>query len=100
MTPFKILFMDSLIQTYSNYSLSSVSYIIVSYRSGREALPADLVAQLGRLCGEPVVAARGLSVWRLPAVEYTAEELAVWKEQHAASMLQMSRMDPGMGPRQ
>lgn len=75
-------------------------YVLVSYRSGREALPGDLVSQLTMMCGEPVVAARGLAMWKLPEVQYTDEELADWKVQHAETMLQMSRMDPGMGPRQ
>ncbi len=75
-------------------------YIIVSYRSGRESMPADLVSQLSGLCGEPVIAERGLGVWALPEVSYSAEELSEWKVQHAESMLQLSRMDPGMGPRQ
>ena len=75
-------------------------WVLVSYRSGREAMPVDLVSQMNQLCGEAVINSRGLAVWKLPEVNHSDEELAEWKVQHAAAMMQLSRMDPGMGPRQ
>jgi hypothetical protein len=72
-------------------------WILVAYRNGSENLPASIVAEMDRTLGEAIIRDTGLGVWALPEVSYTQEELEAWQAQHAAAILQLSRLDPGMG---
>ena len=73
-------------------------WLLVSYRSGAEQLPTNIVKQLNHLCGKPFVQSRGMGVWRLPIVEYSKEELKLWTELHEAQIKKIRRITPGMAP--
>jgi len=73
------------------------SWILVAYRNGSEHLPSQLVVEMDRTFGEAVIRDTGLGVWEIPAVEHTEPELEGWKAQHAATVQQIERLDPGMG---
>jgi len=57
-------------------------WILVSYRSGNEAVPAHIVDELTRFAGAPVALGRGLAVWELPESQATPEDTARWLDQH------------------
>ena len=57
-------------------------WILVSYRSGNEAVPAHIVEELNRFAGPLVASGRGLAVWELPESIYTPEDGARWLERH------------------
>jgi hypothetical protein len=73
------------------------SWILVAYRNGSEHLPSQLVLEMNRVLGDAIIQDTGLGVWELPVVEHSPEELSTWKAQHEATVLQTSRLDPGMG---
>ncbi|MEC7985853.1 MAG: hypothetical protein VX278_11865 [Myxococcota bacterium] len=73
-------------------------WLLVSYRSGAEQMPSNVVQQLTNLCGKPFAQGRGLGVWRLPLVEYTPEELKLWKGLHQTQLQKLRRITPGMAP--
>jgi hypothetical protein len=73
------------------------SWILVAYRNGSEHLPSQLVLEMNRVLGDAIIQDTGLGVWELPAVDHSPEELSTWKAQHDATVLQTSRLDPGMG---
>lgn len=57
-------------------------WILVSYRSGNEAVPAHIVDELTRFAGPPVAKGRGLAVWELPESTASEEQTQQWLEQH------------------
>ena len=57
-------------------------WILVSYRSGNEAVPAHIVGELTKFAGPPVAQGRGLAVWELPESTASAELTGTWSEQH------------------
>ena len=59
-------------------------WILVSYRSGNEAVPPHVVSELTRFAGPPVALGRGLAVWELPESTLPAEEAARLHELHRA----------------
>lgn len=73
-------------------------WLLVSYRHGSEQIPSNIVQQLSNLCGKPYVLSSGIGVWRLPLVEYTPDELTLWKKLHQAQITKLRRITPGMAP--
>jgi hypothetical protein len=75
-------------------------WIVVSYKNGsvRDPMPTDLAKVLGTLMGPPVVEGMGLGAWEIPDVDYSVEELALWKAEHELKIATLEKMTPGMGP--
>lgn len=59
-------------------------WILVSYRSGNEAVPAHIVDELTRFAGAPVAEGRGLAVWELPPNTLSEQETRRVVDQHRA----------------
>ena len=73
-------------------------WIVVSYRNGSERMPQGIITALTEICGPAVGIQAGVGAWRLPEVQYTEEELKVWKSQHELMQQALSLKLPGMGP--
>ena len=73
-------------------------WIVVSYRNGAERMPQGIITALTQICGPAIGINKGVGAWRLPDVQYTEEELKIWKSQHALMQQSLSLKQPGMGP--
>ncbi len=73
-------------------------WIVVSYRNGAERMPQGIITALTEICGPAVGIEAGVGAWRLPEVQYSEEELKLWKSQHKLMQQALSLKMPGMGP--
>ena len=80
--------------TYPKHRFKKFIKDIVSGTIERDDI---IITELNKLCGNPVATGAGMGAWRLPKVEYTEEELTVWKEEHQRAIEIYSRTSPGMG---
>mgnify|MGYP000129685098 CR=1 FL=1 len=74
------------------------AWIVVGYRNGAERMPQGIITALEQICGPAVALGNGIGAWKLPTVQYSEEELALWKQQHELMIKALSLKMPGMGP--
>lgn len=73
-------------------------WLLVTYRTGSEPMPAYVRDTLTTMCGPPTLSGPGLAAWRIPPLTATEAELSAWRLQHAEDVAELRSLSGGFGP--
>jgi len=73
-------------------------WLVVSYRTGLEPIPAVVQRTLDEMCGPPALTGPGLAAWRIPEITASTDQLDTWRAEHAAAVAELTSLSGGLGP--
>lgn len=73
-------------------------WLLVSYRTGKEQIPAVVTERLTQACGPAVRTGPGVAVWRIPESTASQEQLEAWRAEHALDVTETRELSGGFGP--